>query len=221
MENALQPKELISARTRGKVLVALGLFLIVGMGIVSVVSVWAMFQGTTTLTLREKVFSIALFILVILFGLNAVLTGLSLIKKGAINKWAYIAGAALLVLVMSVAKNTFGTEQPEEHWNFARIAEEINQNEGLPRIDGEVRIERVVAAGKMLTFTSTLVNHTSADADHDAFSRGISDFKKQKCGTPIVKESLNQGGSMYYRWVGKDGGTISELLLMKGMCDGN
>jgi hypothetical protein len=221
MENTSQPKELISVRTRGKALVAIGLFLMVAMGIVSVISMWAMFDDATTLTSREKVFSVALFIVVILFGLNALLTGRSLIKRGAISKWAYIAGATLLGLFFSVANNTFSTEQPEERWNFARIAEEINQHEGLPRIEGETRMERVVAAGKMLTFTYTLVHLTSADADHDTVARTLPDFEKQECGTSLVKEALNRGGSIHYRWVGKDGGTITELLLMKGTCAGD
>jgi len=221
MENTSQPKKLISARTRGKAFVAIGLLLMVGMGILSVILVRGMFENATTLTSREKVFSIALFILVILFGLNALLTGLSLIKKGAISRWAYIAGAALLVLMISVAKNTFGTEQRDELWNFAKIAEEINQNEGLPRIEGETRVERVVGAGKVLTFTFTLVNLNSADANYDVGSRMLAGFKKEKCGTSLVKEALNRGGSINYRWVGKDGGTISQLLLMKGMCDAN
>jgi hypothetical protein len=220
MENTSQPKELISARTRGKAVMVLGLLLMVGMGILSVILVPAMFENATTVTSREKVFSIALFILVILFGLNGLLTGRSLIKRGAISKWSYIVGAALLFLMISVAKNTFGTAQPE-HWNFGKIAEEINQDEGLPRIEGEMRVERVVAAGTMLTFTFTLVNLTSADAGHDAGSRMLASFKKEKCGTSVVKEVLNRGGSIHYRWVGKDGGTITELLLMKGTCDGD
>jgi hypothetical protein len=221
MENTSQPKELISARTRGKAFMALGLLLMVGMGILSIILVPAMFENATTFTSREKVFSIALFILVILFGLNGLLTGRSLIKRGAISKWSYIVGAALLLLMISVAKNTFGAAQPEQHWNFARIAEEINQDEGLPRIEGEMRVERVVAAGTMLTFTFTLGNLTSADAGHDAGSRMLASFKKEKCGTSVVKEVLNRGGSIHYRWVGKDGGTITELLLMKGTCDGD
>jgi hypothetical protein len=221
MENTSQPKELISARTRGKAFMALGLLLIVGMGILSVILVPAMFENATTFTSREKVFSIALFILVILFGLNGLLTGRSLIKRGAISKWSYIVGAALLLLMISVAKNTFGTAQTEQPWNFGKIAQQINQDEGLPRIEGEMRVERVVAAGTMLTFTFTLVNRTSADADHDAGSRMLARFKKEKCGTSVVKEVLNRGGSIHYRWVGKDGGTITELLLMKATCDGD
>ena len=221
MENTSQRKELISARTRGKAFMALGLLLIVGMGILSVILVPAMFENATTFTSREKVFSIALFILVILFGLNGLLTGRSLIKRGAISKWSYIVGAALLLLMISVAKNTFGTAQTEQPWNFGKIAQQINQDEGLPRIEGEMRVERVVAAGTMLTFTFTLVNRTSADADHDAGSRMLARFKKEKCGASVVKEVLNRGGSIHYRWVGKDGDTITELLLMKGTCDRN
>src|SRR5262249_21836 len=177
MEDTSLPKELISARTRGKTFVALGLLLMVGMGILSVILVPDMFENATTFTSREKVFSIALLILVILFGLNGLLTGRSLIKRGAISKWSYIVGAALLLLMISVAKNTLGTAQPEQHRNFAEIAEEINQDEGLPRIAGEMRVERVVAAGTMLTFTFTLVNLTSADAGHDAGSRMLASFK--------------------------------------------
>ena len=221
MENTSQPKELISARTRGKAFMALGLLLMVGMGILSVILVPAMFENATTFTSREKVFSIALFILVILFGLNGLLTGRSLIKRGAISKWCYIVGAALLLLMISVARNTFGTAQTEQPWNFGKIAQQINQDEGLPRIEGEMRAERVVAAGTMLTFTFTLVNRTSADADHDAGSRMLASFKKEKYGTSVVKEALNRGGSIHYRWVGKDGDTITELLLMKATCDGD
>jgi hypothetical protein len=65
------------------------------------------------------------------------------------------------------------------------------------------------------------VHLTSADADHDAGSRMLASFKKEKYGTSVVKEALNRGGSIHYRWVGKDGGTITELLLMKGTCDGD
>ena len=46
-------------------------------------------------------------------------------------------------------------------------------------------------------------------------------FKKEKCGASVVKEVLNRGGSIHYRWVGKDGDTITELLLMKATCDGD
>jgi len=220
MEATSQPKQLISGRTRGKALVAIGLLLMVGMGIVTVLSLWTMFEDDTALTSRQKVFSITLFVFVILFGLNSLLAGVSLIKGGAIRNRAYIAGSLLLVLMISLAKNTFSSEQPEGAWNFAKIAEQINQDEGLPRINGEVRTERVAATGKMLTFTFTLVNLTSADADQDGTSRAVGDFKKQACGRAIVKQALSRGGSVNYRWVGKDGGTISELLLMQGMCDG-
>src|SRR5215469_11976549 len=216
MEATSQPKQLISGRTRGKALVAIGLLLMVGMGIVTVLSLWTMFEDDTALTSRQKVFSITLFVFVILFGLNSLLAGVSLIKGGAIRNRAYIAGSLLLVLMISLAKNTFSSEQPEGAWNFAKIAEEINQDEGLPRINGEVRTERVAATGKMLTFTFTLVNLTSADADQDGTSRAVGDFKKQACGKAIVKQALSRGGSVNYRWVGKDGGTISELLLMQG-----
>ena len=64
MEDTSQPKEFISARTRGKTFVALGLLLMVGMGILSVILVPDMFENATTFTSREKVFSIALLILI-------------------------------------------------------------------------------------------------------------------------------------------------------------
>jgi len=222
MENT-QPKELISPRTRGKALVVIGLLLTVGVGILSVIVIPAMFTEDTTLKPSQKLFTIAVFVFLILFGVNGLLAGRSLIRRGAISKWAYIAGAALLMLTVVSVKTMFRTEQAqdEEKWKLAKVAEEINRDERLPRNEDGARIERVVASGKVLTLTFTSLDLTSADVDRSASSRMVTAFKKQKCGTSLVKETISAGGSLHYRWVGKDGGVISELLLMPGTCDAN
>jgi hypothetical protein len=194
-----------------------------GVRILSVIVIRAIFNDETTLTSSKKVFSIALFVFTILLAVNALLAGRSLIRRGAITKWAYIAGAALMVLIIGSVKTMFGNEQAqdEERWKLVKVAEEINRDEALPRNEGGARIERVVASGKMLTFTFTSLSLTSADADRDASSRMVTAFKNQKCGTSLVKETISAGGSLHYRWVGKDGGVISELLLIPGTCDAN
>ena len=222
MEN-IQPKVLISPRTRGKALVVIGLLLTVGVGILSVIVTRAMFNDETTLTSSQKMFSIGLFVFIILLGVNVLLAGRSLIRNGAISKWVYIAGVALLLLIVGSVKTMFGTEQArdEEGSKLAKVAEEINRDEALPRNEGGARIERVVAFGKMLTFTFTSLDLTSANADHDAIARTVAAFKKQKCETSLVKETISGGGSIHYRWVGKDGSVFGELLLMQGTCDAN
>src|SRR5689334_9481730 len=125
MENT-HPKELISPRTRGKALIVIGLLLTVGVGTLAVIVLRAMFNDETTLTSSQKVFSVGLFIFIILLGVNALLAGRSLIRRGAISKWAYVVGAALLLLIVGSVKTMFGNEQSqdEERWKLVKIAEE-------------------------------------------------------------------------------------------------
>src|SRR5260370_37870646 len=115
------------------------------------------------------------------------------------------------MLTVVSLRTMFKTEQAqeEEKWKLAKVAEEINRDERLPRNEDGARIERVVASGNVLTFTFASLDLTSADVDRSASSRMVTAFKKQKCGTSLVKETISAGGSLHYRWVGKDGGVIS------------
>ena|SRR5215469_343626 len=109
MEDTLQPKGLISFGTRGKLLgkafVAFGMLLMVGIVILTVLVVWA--APSSTLTPGQELDVILMLILLILFGLNALRAGRSLIKKGAISKRACIAGGLLLIAAISIGNSAF------------------------------------------------------------------------------------------------------------------
>jgi hypothetical protein len=224
MENTSEAKVPIPGRTRGRALVVLGTILIVGPGILAVYLGPDLLhpggEGSSfTGTFRQGVFGLATLVLLTLFGLSGLVGGLQLIRKGSITKRMYIIGAALLMMITGLVKNTFPEGQSGSDSGFTTIANQINQDEGLPKMENGMRMERVSASGKMLNFTVTLTNLASADIDPSDAGRFVAAFKKDICGKAILKKTIGRGGSLYYRWLSKDGNQVAELLLMNGTCE--
>lgn len=217
-------------RRLGKFLVGMGLFLIlVTGGLTALLAPSLLHPGTEQWgptfsgTSKDGVFSLMLLVLVILFGVNALTAGVLQIRRGRRSKWLLPSSIALVVLMIGAGKNIFREDHSASGGredDLVKMAEEANRE--LPQgtmLDRETRVDHVFAVpGQSLVFQLTLVNVASAEFDRAATPAILAKMKKTYCPQAIVKDVLNRGASVVFKWGAKDGPTLLELSLTTEKC---
>jgi hypothetical protein len=86
-------------------------------------------------------------------------------------------------------------------------------------LDADTKLEKIWSEGNMLMYEYELVNHASTEIDSAGFEAVLKPtLLKQTCTTTSMKSILDQGGSISYRYNGKDKMTVAEISLNKDSC---
>src|SRR5262250_227093 len=101
---------------------------------------------------------------------------------------------------------------------LAEMAGDMNKE--LPHmLDVDLRLDHVSAGpGKRLTFASTFVHASAGGFDRKALADAVAGFKKTRCSEPAVKDALEKGVTIDYRFKDKDGRPVTELVLDPSDC---
>jgi hypothetical protein len=157
-------------------------------------------------------------------GITALLSGVLMIRTGRRSKWS-----ALVILAVMASTVAFGLKTVSDDGSdtqsdgrgkpdLVKVAAGLSQH--LPKmLDSETRWDTVTAGpGETLTYTYTLVKHSSGDMDRGVVSTFLSELKKKSCALPQTKEAFKGVTAMEYKVQGKDGRPIGELRLTAEEC---
>ena len=86
-------------------------------------------------------------------------------------------------------------------------------------LDSDTKLEKISSEGKVLAYDYELVNFLSTEVDKVAFNAGLTtNLVKQACSTPSLKSIMEKGGTLSYRYNGKDKVQVAELRVDIGNC---
>jgi len=93
-------------------------------------------------------------------------------------------------------------------------------NRQLPiMVDSDTRLEKTSSEGSALIYHYVLVNHLSTELDAGVFEQNIRPMvTQQTCTMPNLKPVIDQGGSILYRYNGKDQKQILAISIDKSSC---
>lgn len=81
-------------------------------------------------------------------------------------------------------------------------------------LDSDTKLEKISSEGKVLTYDYELVNFLSTEVDKVGLDAGLTTtLVKQACSTPGLKSILEKGGTLSYRYSGKDKLRVTELRI--------
>lgn len=86
-------------------------------------------------------------------------------------------------------------------------------------LDSDTKLEKISSEGAVLTYDYELVNFLSTEVDKVGLDAGLSTtLIKQACSTPGLKSIMEKGGTLSYRYSGKDKLRVTELRIDKKSC---
>lgn len=86
-------------------------------------------------------------------------------------------------------------------------------------LDSDTKLEKISSEGKVLAYDYELVNFLSSEVDKVALNAGLTTtLVKQACSTPGLKSIMEKGGTLSYRYNGKDKVQVAELRIDIGNC---
>lgn len=81
-------------------------------------------------------------------------------------------------------------------------------------LDSDTKLETITSEGAVLSYQYALVNFLSTDVDTLALNAGLTTtLVKQACSSPGLKSILEKGGTLSYRYYGKDKVQVAELRI--------
>ena len=81
-------------------------------------------------------------------------------------------------------------------------------------LDNDTKLEKISSEGKVLSYDYELVNFLSTEVDTVALNAGLTtNLVKQACSTPGLKSIMEKGGTLSYRYNGKDKRQVAELRI--------
>lgn len=93
-------------------------------------------------------------------------------------------------------------------------------NKQLPiMVDSDTKLEKTSSEGSTLIYHYTLVNYLSSELDAGALEQNLRPMvTQQTCTMPNLKPVVDQGGSISYRYSGKDQKQIIAIDINKSSC---
>lgn len=81
-------------------------------------------------------------------------------------------------------------------------------------LDSDTKLDKISSEGNVLIYDYELVNFLSTDVDKVGLNAGLStNLVKQVCSTPGLKSIMEKGGTLSYRYSGKDKLPVTELRI--------
>lgn len=81
-------------------------------------------------------------------------------------------------------------------------------------LDSDTKLEKISSEGRVLSYEYELVNFLSTEVDTVALNAGLTTtLVKQACSTPGLKTIMDKGGTLSYRYNGKDKRQVTELRI--------
>jgi hypothetical protein len=86
-------------------------------------------------------------------------------------------------------------------------------------VDSDTKLEKISSEGNVLIYNFTMVNYLSTEVDSEAFEQNMKPAVIQEtCAMPSLKLVLDKGGSISYRYNGKDKKQIMTINVDKNSC---
>ena len=81
-------------------------------------------------------------------------------------------------------------------------------------LDSDTKLEKISSEGKVLSYDYELVNFLSTEVDKAGLNAGLTTaLVKQACSTPGLKSIMEKGGTLSYRYNGKDKLPLTEVRI--------
>jgi len=88
------------------------------------------------------------------------------------------------------------------------------------QVDPDTRLETVSSRGNTLHLEYVLINHSSSEIDTEVFAENIRPLAiQQTCAMPNFKPILDQGGTVAFKHLDKDGLELTNVEADKGSCN--